>query len=160
MADIGGFRFGLFLFPEETKYFPHVDPMWGFGLKGRSRPRPKTIKIYQYPGNTCPHLNNKNLCDIYGYHPIGCKTHPLSMINLLETSEINVTMSRLCPWTEKIAGHKLKLSDVFPEDILKANVQFNNRLARTMQGANPWLFDLRTKRWHRATEQMLGRISI
>lgn len=74
-------RYGPYLLPRETRYFPKgtVAPYMAKGLKGRSRPRPRTIVAYQIRVMTCPHLDDNNLCRIYRNRPLSCQAFPLDM---------------------------------------------------------------------------------
>lgn len=160
IADMGGLKLGLFLFPEETELFPSVVPkvpMWGFGLKGRSRPRPARIGVYQYPYEICWHINKDNLCNIYGKHPLICRAHPLSIHFF--GKPLSASLSAACSLAQEFSNKRMKLSEGFPEHILKANVELSNRFAQAAGDDDvAWIYDLKTRKWHRASEQLLERM--
>lgn len=147
---------GLFLLPEETKLFLSIKPMWGFGLKGRSRPRPQTIGIYQFPEDTCPYLTKDNLCDIYEKRPKICRSFPLT-VNLFEAK---ASVENRCPGAKQIPQNQfVTLGKVFPDDILKANAYIHTRLGKLMTSTDTfWLYDLKAERWRKVTPQLVGRI--
>lgn len=87
-------KFGLFLTPTERKHFPDhmIKPMYGVGVKGRSRPRPAYIFAYQMIVQPCPYYMPKvRRCLIYDMRPLACGQFPIS-----GTSE-GILLHRECP---------------------------------------------------------------
>ena len=70
---------------EEKELFPKnlVSPATGLGW-GTSGP--KHIIHYQLNSNTCPHLDENNLCKIYDNRPLVCQSFPLISIGHLGTT--------------------------------------------------------------------------
>jgi len=86
-----GVKTGVMLFPEETrilkrlakKYGVEVEivPQVGYGIKGKSRPRPEIIGLYQMVNESCPFLETEtNRCRIYKLRPTSCRAYPLALI--------------------------------------------------------------------------------
>ena len=90
--------FGVFLLPHEAKLFDTsiVRPMYGVGVKGKSRPRPAFIFAYQMIAQPCPYYNaNGELCKIYSVHPMTCQQFPLA------SGIVSVGVHRECPAIRK-----------------------------------------------------------
>jgi len=81
IADTGLGRYGVFLLPHERFLFPeqYVKPLYGVGIKGKSRPRPKYIYAYQNISEPCGWYEPKlRECMIYDKRPLACREFPLS----------------------------------------------------------------------------------
>lgn len=155
LHNMGQWTVGLFLLPTEMKLFPedHLAPMWGIGLKGRSRPRPESLAVIQLDTQPCPHINPDNKCGIYLKRPQICRAHPLS-VTITEGMIISASTSTECKATEKIPrDQKVTLSNYFTEEILHANAVISSYLdVMFKQSAGMlWLFDLESKKWKRVT---------
>ena len=143
-----GLKLGLFLFPAECKLFPSGDiaPLYGYGVKGRSRPRPAVIGFYQYTRNICEHLTPDNKCSIYEKRPLACRAFPV------EWTPEGIHLDRTCRFIrehleegETFIAVPAKL---FPADVLIAETKITNAiLAYARAYEVGWTYDLRTKRW-------------
>jgi len=161
---MGEWKLGLFLLPDEIKLFPEdkIAPMWGIGLKGRSRPRPKVIGVFQLDSKHCPHLTQvtlrekvQSLCRIYPKRPLICHAHPLS-ITIEHGQAISASVNGSCKGTAKVPSNKsVKLGDYFEDDIIKANAETTAYLQNMFRKSYGyiWLFDLGSHKWKRVTEQ-------
>lgn len=155
LRNFGEWTLGLFLLPNEMNLFPekHLAPMWGIGLRGRSRPRPETVHVLQLDLNVCPMLTSTNECEIYEKRPQICRAHPLS-ITLEGNLVISGSVSKQCKGAQKIPNNcQVKLSDYFTEEILHASANLDAYLQIMFRKARElvWLFDLHSKRWKRVT---------
>lgn len=155
-VNMGEWTLGLFLLPDETKFFPEdkIFPMWAIGLKGRSRPRPETIGVFQLDSATCIHMTEKNTCRIYDKRPVICHAHPLSL-TIEQDRTINASVNASCKGARKIPSNThIKLSDYFSDDIIKASAAASAYLQRMFHESAGliWLFDLRSHKWKRVTE--------
>lgn len=141
---------GLFLLPEETKLFPKdkIFPLYGFGIKGRSRPRPIEIGMYQYAEMTCIHLTQDNLCKIYDKRPLICRAFPL------EVSPFGGCAHRECTAIKGMLREWefVRVEELFDDPEIQANIAINERLLQMARKYFPkvlWAFDLKTKKWKR-----------
>ena len=137
---------GLFLLPNERKLFLsyQIRPLYGAGLKGKSRPRPEVIYAYQIVQNRCPHLTEQNLCAIYEKRPIACRAFPL------QSFPLGLMMDRRCTWVkqrfqegESTPREKLDLGDM---------PKYHDRLTKCIKKYVKeypfiWLWDLKTRKW-------------
>jgi len=76
-------RLGAFLMPNETGLFPkqYVKPMYGVGVRGKSRPRPAFIYAYQNISQPCYHyIPETRSCHIRDKRPIACRCFPVTNI--------------------------------------------------------------------------------
>jgi len=154
-VDMGEWTLGLLLLPDEIKHFPEdkIVPMWAIGLKGRSRPRPATIGVFQLDSKSCVHLTKENTCRIYDKRPVICHAHPLSLTieqNLVVSASVNGS----CKGAEEIPSNThIKLGDYFSDDIIKASVTTSAYLERMFRESGMiWLFDLGSRKWKRVTQ--------
>lgn len=155
-VHMGEWTLGLFLLPDEIKLFPEekIVPMWAIGLKGRSRPRPKTIGVFQLESNNCIHITENNLCDIYDKRPLICHAHPLSL-TIEQGQLISASVNGSCKGARKIPSNaNVKLSNYFNDDVLKASAEASAYLENMFRksGGFIWLFDLGSHKWKRVTE--------
>lgn len=153
LVDFKSWKLGLFLLPDEVHLFPAdmVFPMWGINIKGRSRPRPEIIGVLQLNANICPHLKEKNVCEIYQKRPAVCRAHPLS-ITMDSSLVVSASIDIMCPFSKRLpGGQKVKLHEYFDDDILKANAECCGYLeAMFKESKGPvWLFDLTSEKWKR-----------
>ena len=135
---------GLFLMPNERKLFLsyQIRPLYGAGIKGRSRPRPQVTYAYQIVQNTCPHLTEENLCAIYEKRPVSCKSFPLG-----------VMLDRRCIWVkqhyqegESTPKSMLDLGDLDKYEIML--FKYIGIYAEKYPG-KMWAWDLKTKKWRK-----------
>jgi len=153
---MGEWTLGLFLLPDEIELFPEdkIVPMWGIGLKGRSRPRPETIGVFQLDSNRCVHLTKQNLCQIYLKRPVICQAHPLSL-TIEQGQVISASVNGSCKGAKHIPSNtKVNLSKYFGYDVVKANAIASGYLEKMFRESNGfiWLWDLGSHKWKRVTE--------
>ena len=139
---------GLFLLPNETFLFPKTDvsPLYGIGVKGRSRPRPEKIIAYQFGKMVCPHLSEENLCKIYSTRPITCRSYPL------ETTLVGNIINSQCTFIRKNFKEGIFFNvDLVKPELKKANLILTKHVMKSMSEFNTilWGFDLETKKWRR-----------
>lgn len=136
---------GLFLLPSERKLFPEesIVPLYGAGLKGRSRPRPEVTFAYQILENACPHLTDANLCKIYPKRPIACRAFPVNAENFLDSR---------CTWVNQnfsdyniVSRSLLDLSEME-----KYRTMIMNHISSYVRYLYMWAYDLKTKKWVRS----------
>ena len=144
-TKLGGAKWvtlGLFILPHERKLFPAniVMPMYGAGIKGKSRPRPDIIFAYQISQNICPHLTSKNLCGIYKRRPIACRSFPLE----------TVFLDRRCTWVKQ----RFYEGEGTPRDMLdlgnmsKYHKMLFKHITAFAEGYHyMWAWNLNTKKW-------------
>ena len=142
LGRAGWVTLGLFIMPNERKLFPAeiVVPLYGAGVKGRSRPRPDVIYAYQIAEPTCPHLEADNSCAIYPVRPIACRAFPLG-----------VMLDRRCIWVKERfqEGDSTPKSQLDLGDMVKYhNILFEyiGRYAEKYP-ARMWAWDLSKRRW-------------
>lgn len=148
-------KLGLFLMPSERKLFPldQIKPMYGAGIKGRSRPRPKVVSSYQFSGNVCLHLTKDNLCRIYDSRPISCKEYPLEF-GLKPI--ISLGINPCCSWKKKYfpdyqIGDALPKGSVDLSELIQYMRVVLNYLQRFPKKYDVlWMYDLDTNRWCRS----------
>lgn len=156
---MGDFTLGLLLLPDEIRLFPvnHLSPMWGVGLKGRSRPRPAVVGVVQLDLNVCPHITRDNRCDIYEKRPQICRAHPLTM--RLENSQVvSASYSKECHAVKGVpSDREVILTKFFSEEMIQAsaglNVYYENMFKES--GGLLWLYDLKSKKWKRVDMQLV-----
>lgn len=154
--NMGEWTLGLFLLPDEINLFPEetIVPMWAIGLKGRSRPRPETVGVFQLDSKICVHLTENNLCRIYAQRPVICHAHPLSL-TIEQGQVISASVNSSCKGAGKIPSNtRVKLSEYFSDDIIKANAIVSAYLEKMFRESYGyiWLFDLGSHKWKRVTE--------
>lgn len=138
---------GMFLLPWERHIFPEnkILPLFGVGIKGRSRKRPKEIIAYQYTEDRCQFLNKKNLCSIYDHKPTACEGFPLEV-----TSIGNIVSGQICTFFKNLPTKDLYVK--FPASMIQANLEIYNYLLKAMrQYSFTWNFDLESRRWKLCT---------
>lgn len=133
---------GLFLLPNELGLFPAetVVPLYGAGLKGKSRPRPEVIYAYQILQNVCPHLTEENLCDVYDRRPLACRAFPLE-IALLNTQ---------CTWVNQHfkENNSTPRSQLDLGDIPKYHdMLFKHIGSYAKRYFYMWAWNLKTRKW-------------
>ena len=133
---------GLFVMPQERKLFPAdiIVPLYGAGLKGRSRVRPEVTFAYQITEDTCPHLTEENLCDIYSKRLLACRAFPL------ETNFLD----RRCTWVHE----RFQEGDYTPKSELDLGNMHkcHDMLVRYIESYTKhylymWAWDLKTRKW-------------
>jgi Fe-S-cluster containining protein len=136
---INGVKAGLLLTVKEIDLFPSemISPKMAIGIAG-----PEKIISYQLSVDTCPHINEKSECRIYGKRPLMCRAFPY----VLEG------MSRKCPeiGNQMIASVDLWAIDAEIEASKKINRHVLNRtdkLFRKGKKQKIWEFDLGEKKW-------------
>ena len=136
---------GLFLLPHERSLFlaSQIRPLYGAGLKGKSRPRPEVIFAYQIVQNTCPHLTDENLCAIYPRRPIACRAFPLGVI-----------MDRKCTWVKQRfqEGEFMLRSDIELDDLPKCHnmiLKYISSYKEKYPYMCTWIWDLSSQKWVR-----------
>ena len=104
--------YGVFLLPPETKLFDKsiIRPMYGVGVKGKSRPRPQFIFAYQMIAQPCPYYNAKRgMCKIYPIRPITCKQFPLAQgITVIGVHRECPAIQKYIPERGDIKAYQLK----------------------------------------------------
>lgn len=135
-------KLGIFILPEEKHWFPleTISPMYGIGKKGKSRPRPKKIIVYQINRMTCPWLDVTNReCMIYRQRPLVCKGYPIRQNSVHGECRFIVANS---PDPSDIRLHTASIKEEIIADkkIQKCLSQSNAYL---------WVFPLNEKRWKR-----------
>jgi Fe-S-cluster containining protein len=136
------------LLPQETNLFPEEDvsPMWAIETRGHSRPaRPKPA-IYQLNRQTCPYLTRQNKCLIYKRRPLICRAYPLT-IHIDGKADLD-KKCQACHQA-KLYNIEGKPKDLFPKEVLNANVALHRAYYKTFIGEydKVFLFDLKTKTW-------------
>jgi len=159
---MGEWTLGLFLLPDEIKLFPEdkIVPMWAIGLKGRSRPRPATIGVFQLNSKHCVHITEENTCRIYSKRPLICHAHPLSL-TIEQGHVISASVDRGCKGAAKVPSNsRVKLLDYFADDILKGNAIVSGYLEKMFRESYGfiWLFDLGSHKWKRVTENSYPKL--
>ena len=144
-VNVKSVTLGLFLMPNERKLFPAkmIMPLYGAGLKGKSRPRPEVIYAYQITEDRCPHLMAQNYCAIYDKRPIACRAFPLGVV-----------MDRRCTWVKERfqEGDSMPKSQLDLGDMVKYHdilFEYIGRCAEKYPG-RMWAWDLKTKKWVKA----------
>jgi len=159
---VGDFTLGLLLLPDEISLFDEDDlePMWGIGLKGRSRPRPEAVAVVQLNRDVCPHVSPENLCLIYEKRPQICRAHPLTL-RITQDGEVeSASYSKRCPAIKGLpSNHKITLGEHFSMEMIRAtaalNTYFNSMFKKS--GGLLWVFDLESKKWWRVDPQTVMR---
>ena len=149
VKDVSFGKAGLFLLPQETKFFPkeHVYPLYGAGLKGRTRPRPERVYVYQFALKVCPHLNQNSLCNIYEKRPLACKAFPL------ESTPLGAFGHRECRFL-KTHLKEGEMADLWANpELFTANKMLWLYIRSVHEKFGPpfWNFDLSTKKWKKST---------
>lgn len=148
----GKITLGLFLTPNKSRLFPKekIAPMYGAGIKGRSRLRPKVIFGYQLTEPVCPHLGENNLCDIYDSRPITCRAYPMTV-----TRRFTLGLNSSCSWIKR---HFPNSQDYEPApdslDVSELKFWIIKMLKYMGKYAEMysfmWIFDLKTRKWYRS----------
>jgi Fe-S-cluster containining protein len=141
LVDINGGKGSLFLLPSETKLFPEelIRPLYGSGIKGRSRPRPADIWAYQINTNTCPYIQSDNSCAIYSKRPMICRAFPVEGIGI-------IILQRHC----KVIYNTVKENEIIDKLEAPQEKEANAYLAHyTWQHVKGlvWYFDLTNEKW-------------
>lgn len=162
---MGEFTLGLLLLPDEIPLFQeeHLAPMWGIGLKGRSRPRPETIGVVQLDLNVCPHMTDDNRCLIYKKRPQICRAHPLSL-RIANGEVVSASFSKECKGAKKLPSNcEVRLPDHFSEETIQASATLNAYFDAMCQqsGGLLWLYDLGSEKWKRVDMQLVtGHLNV
>lgn len=130
---------GLTLTEKEAKLFPSelVSPKLAIGVEG-----PQTIILYQLNAKCCPHISEKNLCQIYHIRPLVCQSFPI----------ISGAISNRC---RVFAYRKVGLSYDEPYS-MKSQLEASNKLDKYLQnhikkqqtkGSKLWEYDLAAEQW-------------
>jgi len=83
LSDTPFGKLGAFLMPHETLLFPkrYIKPLYGVGVKGKTRPRPAYVYAYQNTSQPCYWYDLKEkICHIYDKRPIACRCFPVTNI--------------------------------------------------------------------------------
>jgi Fe-S-cluster containining protein len=133
---------GLSLFPEETKLFDPkiVVPFMAFGIS-----EPTTITSYQLTVAVCPHINERNECNIYENRPLICKAFPII------PAFPHTKLAPKCPQISHHSTYRENGNTLFDDKqcedaIQEISVRVMTRIQRE-KGAKLWLYDLTTKKW-------------
>ena len=140
--EIGQFKFGTLLLPNETHLFPSkfVKPYLGIGWKGKSKIFPARIVDYQLDVDTCPHLLEDNSCAIYDDRPLSCIAFPLDW-----HGGKTWFVSNKCKHGENAVPYS-QVNHIFPRFMFIAQLTIAEAL--NPSGNSRWLYDLNTQRWH------------
>jgi len=151
---IGGktFLLGMFLWKEEVRHFApdKVLPLYGAGIKGRSRVRPAEVFAYQYIENVCPHITKNNLCRIYNYRPLICRSFPLE----------NSQLKAQCGWVKKqkelVETHEPL---IVGQEIVNAERLMSIKTINALDKYNGalWIYPLDTRKWVRVNVSQILR---
>jgi len=131
---------GLTLTANETDLFPSsmVSPQTALGRK-----KPARIINYQLNVDYCPHINQRNECEIYDKRPLICRAFPY----------IQGNFSVKCPIFKKLFKREglrvtFPMSHAEVEASLKRDRLTQNLLKRYWKkGSKMWIYDLRSKQW-------------
>jgi len=140
-----GRTLGLFLLPHETHLFPKDDvyPMYGYGLKGRARPRPAQIYVYQYGRNVCCHITEENLCKLHPKKPLICRTFPLMYYPELKEA----VLSRDCLFMHDNIEENERVEKLIAPNEMAAVPELEHYLDRGSRHPPYWTWDLEQKKW-------------
>jgi len=141
VSDINGGKGTLFLLPTETKLFPQelIRPLFGSGVKGRSRPRPIKVFAYQITTSVCPHIKPDNTCAIYLKRPMMCRAFPLEGRGI-------IVINRHCRVIQKAIAENEIVDKMDAPEEQKANKFLSNYVLKNLDGLL-WYFDLNTQKW-------------
>jgi Fe-S-cluster containining protein len=131
---------GLTLTEKETGFFSpeFILPKLAVGLK-----EPQTIILYQLNIKSCPHISEKNLCQIYQSRPLVCQSFPI----------ISGAISNRC----KIFAHRKVGLSYYEPFTMKTQLEASEKLEKYIQnrirkyykkGIKLWEYDLTTKQWN------------
>jgi Fe-S-cluster containining protein len=145
---------GLPLFQSEVQLFAPelVFPSAGWGIKGRTRPRPEKVILYQLDAERCPHLSDDNKCQIYQSRPLVCrsfpfrpKKYPLSprRLPLSDECKVAIDMGLKCREYRRLRGNPYMIT----REHYAALVELSEVMLPIWRA--PWRFDLHSKRWRR-----------
>jgi len=149
--------FGLYLEPQETKLFPkwHVEPFWGFGVKGRRRNRPKFVGAYQFTGEQCPYVTKQNECRIYERRPLVCRAYPLSLFFIRDKEgKVHAEMDNRCPVINKrFPEEQIELPhgglDYLGETAISADLKSTRHFENCVLKSDGylWLYHFKQQKW-------------
>ena len=152
--QVGVWQLGLILLPKEAELFEESDvaPMWGVGIRGRSRPRPAEVYFLQMKVLDCPHIRPDNTCAIYSQRPLVCRGHPLSIsINPFSGMPDKASVDSRCAGTREVASTSpVNIKAYFSKDIVQASVDgslYLSGMFKEAAGRAVWLYDLKTQKW-------------
>jgi len=162
---------GLMLLPKEVKILSEfakkfkvtleILPQVGYGLKGRSRPRPEVVALYQLVNDTCPFFHRKRKkCLIYGYRPLACRAYPVTVagVTIIESianykSQNFLSLDVNCPEVQKYIKN---VGDITEEAIdilglhqekLAAEKIAGYKAALLRKHLYSWVYDAKKKKW-------------
>jgi len=114
-------------------------PLFGSGIKGRSRPRPAKIFAYQINTNICPHIKPDNTCVIYPKRPMICRSFPFEGIGI-------TVISRHCQTIKKMIKEYEMVDRVNAPEEMQANKFLADYVSQYVSG-RVWVYDLSTQKW-------------
>ena len=153
-------RFGLFLTPTERKQFPPniIQPMYGVGIKGHSRPRPKYIFAYQMTMNQCPwYMDKVQRCLIYDQRPIACGQFPISgALSGIMLHRECPEIERMIPEGAEIDRHQLEGLDTEFKALRIMTSYFISIYILNVHNVDTsvaWVYPLNKKKWIQPNEK-------
>jgi len=159
-------RYGAFLIPHERFLFPEkcVRPLFGIGIKGKSRPRPKIIYAYQNISQPCVwYVPELKACMIYDRRPLSCMEFPLSAWHG------GVMIHRECPQIAKLVpeGSSLRSNqllglDVEKQAFRKMQLYFTSVFILNIHNVDLeycWAYELTKNKWVQWTLDQLVRFT-
>jgi len=164
VGDTGLGKYGVFLLPNERFMFPeqYVKPLFGLGVKGKARPRPKYIYAYQNISSPCVwYMEELHECLIYDKRPLACHVFPLSQHGS------SVQLHRECPAVAELIPENVRIKGTqikgFTEE-LKVLRKLESYFIHVFV-LNPhnedvqhcWAYDLNKNKWVIWTDEELLR---
>jgi len=139
IEDANGIKTGLLLTVKEIDLFPSemVSPKFAIGFE-----MPDKIIQYQLNVNDCPHVNEKNECQIYEKRPLMCRAFPYE----------SGTVSVKCP----VIGSRIKVYEPCEVEVSATEIDASEKMNRHIlnrfqkfykKGQKAWIFDLETRKW-------------
>jgi len=151
-------KIGMFLLPHEVGLFPRkiVRPLYGVGLKGRSRPRPEVVTGYQMIQAPCPYYNvDKPECKRYASRPAICRSYPI--IGSAFTPCISATCTAVDKFLPDVSKIGLRDIEGFKSNLLAACVLMENwaniylRNVYCVDTSVSWFYNFETEKWTQIT---------
>jgi len=116
----------------------NIFPQMAFGTD-----KPTHVFFYQLNLGVCPHLSEKNECQIYENRPLICRSYPFDLWNGIDYSVVIE-----CPAISNMRKNRVPLDLAFPaecEELYIYKVMEANK--HPTESSNIWSFDLATKTW-------------
>ena len=139
IEDVHGVKTGLLLTVKEIGLFPSnmISPKLAIG-----REKPEKVIQYQLNVDNCPHVNEKNECQIYEKKPLMCKAFPY------ETQTVSVKCPVIGSHMKENQFCEVEISSTELEASEKMNRHILNRFKKFFQkGQRIWEFDLDIGNW-------------